>query len=275
MALVGQMFERVAKSELGPLRMLLIGVFVLAIPVALITTTIRVVISEQGVYDHSVRKYDAEGASGIPESELIRANGIIRDYLVEPDAGPLSIPVTNNRSETGPLFSAKETIHMADVRSLVQAMFKVQVIAVALVLTLAVVMLALWPTRALAAAMLWGSLLTFAVLGMAGILAVTGFDAAWTQFHVLAFSNDLWELNPRTDHLIQMYPEAFWQEAVIAIAAFIAVEAFAIAAISAAYLVLSRQKGDTIEARPRPELPRGDGPRHPRIAPPNPRHYVP
>lgn len=269
------MFASAGKSELGFLRIVLIGTFILAVPIALITTNIRVAISEQAVYDHSVRKYAAAAVSGIPEPELIRANGIIRDYLVDPDARPLAIQVTNDRGESATLFSATETVHMADVRSLVQTMLTVQVIAVALALTLAVVMIVLWPARALAAALLYSSLVTFAVLGASGLLAATGFDAAWSQFHVIAFANDFWELDPDTDHLIQMYPEAFWQEVAVTIGGFIAVQAFAIAALSATYLVLTRNRGNVIEARPRAELPDRDGhPRRPRIAPPNPRHYV-
>jgi uncharacterized membrane protein len=112
------------------------------------------------------------------------------------------------------------------------------------------------------------------VLGAVGGLAMMGFDAAWSQFHGIAFTNDFWELNPRTDHLIQMYPEDFWFEATMAIGLMIALQAFAIGALSAAYLLLTRQKGGMIEARPRRELPLGEGPRHPRLAPPNPRHYV-
>jgi integral membrane protein (TIGR01906 family) len=275
MGTIEHMFASAGRSELGFLRIALIGAFILAIPVALITTNIRVAISEQAVYDHSVRKYDAARVSGIPESELIRANGIIRDYLTNPDAGPLAIQVVNDRGETETLFTARETVHMADVHSLVQLMFTVQVGAVALALALAVVMIALWPARALAAAMLYGSAVTFAVLGAAGLLAAIGFDAAWSQFHGLAFTNDFWELDPDTDHLIQMYPEAFWQEVTLGIGGFIAVQAFAIAAISATYLFLTRDRGNVIEARPRTEQPDRDGhPRRPRLAPPNPRHYV-
>lgn len=269
------MFAGASRQEIGSLRMLLIGAFILLIPLALITTTIRVAISETAVYDYAVRNYGAEKASGIPEAELLAANQEIRDYLVQPDSGPLAPKVTNQAGETGSLFNAKETAHMADVRSLVQFMFKVQVLAVAFMLTLAVVMVVLWPIRALAAAALYGALLTLAVLGLTGIAAASGFDAAWSQFHGIAFTNDLWELNPRTDHLIQMYPEAFWFDAVTAIGGLIAMQALALGIASGLYLLLSRPR-ETVVAPPEPRaLPERDGhPRHARLAPPNPRHYV-
>ena len=269
------MFVRTARQEIGLLRTILIGAFIVAIPLALVTTTIRVFISEQAVYDYGVENYGAEQASGIPESQLIQANAQIRNYLVDEDAGPLAPKVTNNAGETVTLFNAKETAHMADVRSLVQAMFKVQVIAVALVLTLAVVMIVLWPIRALAAAALYGSLLTIGLLLFVGMFAMTGFDAAWSQFHGLAFSNDLWELSPRTDHLIQMYPEVFWQDTVTAIGGLVALQAILTGILSGLYLLGSRQSGDVIEPPAPRELPERSGhPRRQRLAPPNPRNYV-
>jgi integral membrane protein (TIGR01906 family) len=270
-----QTFERKPRSELGLLRMIIVGVFILAVPVALITTTVRVVISEKAVYDYAVRDYGAQQTSGIPMSELLRSNGQIRDYLVTPDAGPLAITVTDNAGKSASLFNAKETVHMADVRSLVQLMFKVQLLSVALVLALAAAIVVLWPTRVLAAATLWGGLMTMAAIGFVGALAVTGFDSAWTQFHEIAFTNMAWQLNPLTDHLIQMYPEQFWQDAVMSLGGFLMAQAVGLAVLSATYLVFTRPDGNLIEARVRPAQPDRDGhPRHPRLAPPNPRNYV-
>ena len=162
---------------------------------------------------------------------------------------------------------------MADVRDLVRVLFNVQVIAVAAVLTLAVIMLALWPPRALAAAALYGSLLTGGVLAVAGVLAASGFDAAWSQFHGVAFSNDLWKLNPGTDHLIQMFPPAFWERVTTVIGGFIMLEALVIGLAAAVYLLRSRPQERDEALKPAPLLPGPAG--HARtLAPPNPRHYL-
>jgi integral membrane protein (TIGR01906 family) len=270
-----QMFEKKPRPELGLLRMIIVGVFILAVPIALVTTTIRVAISEKAVYDYAVQDYGAQQTSGIPTSELLRANGQIRNYLVTPDAGPLSISVTNDAGKSGSLFNAEETVHMADVRSLVQLMFKVQLLSVALVLALAAAIVVLWPTRVLAAATLWGGLVTMAAIGFVGALALTGFDSAWAQFHQIVFTNDSWRLNPLTDHLIQMYPERFWRDTVISLGGLLLAQAVGLTVLSATYLVFTRPDGNLIEARVRPAQPDRDGhPRHPRLAPPNPRNYV-
>lgn len=258
---------------MGLFRTLVIGLFIVAVPVALITTTIRVAISEQSVYDYSVRHYDAERVTGIPETELIRANGEIQDYVTGGDE-PLSITVTNLAGEQESLFNPRETAHMADVRDLVGAMFTVQIAAVAIVLTLAVVMIALWPPRALVAASLYGGVLTAVVLGVAGTLAISGFDGAWSQFHGIAFTNDLWKFDPDTDHLIQMYPEAFWQRITLFLGSLILLQALVITAASSAYLLLSSPPDEEELERPRPQVAGSSGHGRRRVARPNPRHYV-
>ncbi len=258
---------------MGLFRSLTIGLFILAIPVALITTNVRFAASEQRVYDYSVRQYDAASASGIPQADLLRADGELVRYFKAGDPGPLRIEVQNNSGQRVPLFNARETAHLADVRDLFQLLFTVQTIAVAAVLTLAVLMLVLWPVRALAAAALYGALLTFGLVGLTGLVAATGgFDAAWDRFHTILFSNDFWRLNPASDHLIQMFPEAFWRDISLLIGAFTLLQALIISGAAAAYLILSRPKeAAAAPPEPRPSLPR---PQLPRIAPPDPRRYV-
>jgi integral membrane protein (TIGR01906 family) len=228
---------------LAAIRAGLIALFVLSIPVALIATNIRVAVSEQRVYDYSVKTYDASAISGIPESELLRANDKIHRYLTAQDPPPLAVEVTNRRGVNGPLFTAKETAHMADVRDLVQTLFTVQVISTAVVLTLAVLLLVLATPRVLAMAALGGAMLTGGALALAGITIASGFDSAWTEFHVLAFSNDLWALDPSRDHLIQMYPEAFWRDITALIVFATLLEAALIGGAAATYVALgSRQR---------------------------------
>jgi integral membrane protein (TIGR01906 family) len=274
------MFAKVERDQ-GLLRVILVGLFIVALPIALITTTIRVAISEQAIYDYSVRHYDAERVSGISESELIRANGEIRDYLVKSDPGPLAPKVTNSDGQDERLFNAKETIHMADVRDLVQLMFTAQLLAVAASLALAALIVSFWSARVLAVGLLYGASLVGVVLGVGGALAMTGFDAAWSEFHVIAFTNDLWQLDPDTDHLIQMFPERFWQQVTLWIGGAIILQALVIAVLSAAYLLLTRERverpvheaREAVAAENRPELP-GRAGHAPRLAPPNPRHYI-
>jgi len=251
------------------LRTLLLVVFVLAIPVALVTTTIRAVISEQRVYDYSVREFDAEAASGIPEPELIRANGDIRDYLAADSSNSLAIRVTDDTGEDVALFNAREVVHMRDVQDLVQVMFTVQMVSVALVLTLAVIMVALWPVRVLAAGLLYGAFLTGTLFAVAGVVALSGFDSAWSQFHGVAFTNDLWQLDPDRDHLIQMFPEEFWFQATTLIAGAVLLEAILMATLATVWLVFVKETPSIARELERVPLPGRAG--HSRLTGPDAR----
>jgi hypothetical protein len=71
---------------LGLFRALTIGAFILAVPLALITTNIRIAISEQPVYDYAV---GTTAPKMRPASRvwLLAANDQIHDYLVHNRTG--------------------------------------------------------------------------------------------------------------------------------------------------------------------------------------------
>ncbi len=259
---------------LGLFRSIAFALLVVAIPVALVATNIRFAASDVRVYDYSVREYNAAAAADIPESELIGANRDLRSYLTGEDPGPLHIVVTNAGGEEETLFSARETAHLADVRDLFQGLFTVQVLALGLTLSLVVVLLATAPLRVLARALLHGSLFTVALAGATGAIAYVGFDALWRQFHFLAFTNDLWQLNPARDHLIQMFPEDFWFNIILLIGAFTLLQVLLIGGASGLYLYLTRSKEEG-EEHPEPWVPlRRPLEPPPRVPPPRPRHLT-
>jgi len=261
------------EAVLGLFRSIAFALLVLAIPVTLVATNIRFAASEVRVYDYSVREYNAAAAARIPESELIRANRELESYFTADDPGPLHIVVTNTNGEEEALFNARETAHLADVRDLFQGLFTVQALAVALTLSLVVALFATSPLRLLARALLYGSLLTMALVGATGALAYLGFDSAWRQFHFLAFTNDFWQLDPARDHLIQMFPRDFWFDITLLLGAFTLLEALLIGGAAGLHLYLAQPGEEGEEQQPgvaerRPVEPR------PRIPPPRPRHLT-
>lgn len=260
------------EAVLGLFRSIAFALLIAAIPIALIATNVRFAASEVRVYDYSVREYDAATASGIPESEMIRANRQLVSYLTDEQAAPLHIVVTNNAGEEEPLFNARETGHLADVRDLFQAMFSLQVFAIALALTLAVVLMVIAPLRTLAQALLYGALLTGALVLATAVLASVGFDDTWHQLHLFAFTNDLWLLDPDTDHLIQMFPRDFWFEATLLIGGLTMAEALLVGGGAALYLYLTPAPEPA--EPPQPDFMRRSMEPRPRIPPPRPRHLA-
>jgi integral membrane protein (TIGR01906 family) len=222
--------------------------FIIALPVFLITSNVRILASDVDYYQHGFRKYHAAQATGVPLADLDRAAGQIVDYF-EDDSASLRIIVTQDGQETS-LFNARETEHMKDVKTLMRFVYRLNEVSLAIVLTY-IVAVFLWSRekslRTLAVQALAGVGVGFAAIAAVGVFALTGFDQTWTRFHELVFSNDLWKLNPATDHLIQMFPEKFWQEATYLVGGLTLAEALVVVITATAYLVFAREPKPTPE----------------------------
>lgn len=215
--------------------------FVVAIPTLLVTTNIRFLASEARFYDYGLHQYNADKVTGIAMADLERAAREIIAYF-ENDAGTLRIIVTEDGQEVS-LFDARETEHMRDVKKLMQRVYRLNEVSLAIVLGY-ITCVFLWsgekPLRKLATESLLGVGVGFAGIVAIGVLALSGFDSAWTQFHEIAFHNDLWQLDPDTDHLIQMFPEPFWEDATLIVAGLTIAEALVVVIASLGYLLTTR-----------------------------------
>ncbi len=226
---------------MGLFRQIAALLFIVALPVALVTTSIRVAVNEPRLYEYATDHYNTTATTGIERAELLRASGELRDYFnngedsifvrVQRDGGPIS------------LFNPRETAHLRDVKALVQMSFRVQEATVLFVLAY-VVFVFVWAKegsfRSLAKQILTSGLVALIVVGALGVVAVSGFEGAFNQFHVIAFDNDLWKLNPARDHLIQMFPEAFWQDVTILVGLASLAGMGVLSALAAVYLGMTR-----------------------------------
>ena len=187
--------------------------FILALPLFLITTNVRFVGTESLLWKWGFERHNAEVSTGIDRAQLDRAADDIADYFRNDAPYLRTRVVIDGRIE--PLYNPRETVHMADVKSLFSAVFFLQAVTMAFILTY-IVGVFVWAgegsVRTLARQVLRGvGVLAAILIGFAGATAV-GFERVFTQFHALSFSNDFWLLNSKTDHLIQMFPEAFFYE---------------------------------------------------------------
>lgn len=216
--------------------------FVLSLPLFLITTNVRFVGTESLLWKWGFERYNAEASTGIDRAQLDRAADDIADYFRNDDPYLRTRVVIDGRIE--PLYNPRETVHMADVKSLFGAVFFLHGVTTAFVLTY-IVGVFVWAgessVRALARQVLRAmGLLTAIALTFAGASAL-GFDRAFAQFHLLIFDNDFWKLNPTTDHLIQMFPEAFFFEMALLLVGLTLVEGALLGLV--AWWYLWRQRG--------------------------------
>ena len=232
---------------MGFARVLATLLFVVALPVALLTTNIRLLANAPLVYDYAFDRYDAELTTSLSRADLDGAAGALRDYFSN---GEESFYYTVTEGGLpGPIFGARETQHMADVKDLFVLVNRVQEISVVYILAY-VVAFFIWArdgnVRQLAAQSLAGLAIGLAFVGGVGIFAAFGFEAAFERFHVIAFSNDLWQLDPATDHLIQMFPEPFWRDMTIVLGVMCALEGLLIGSVAGAYIIVTRNEPRSI-----------------------------
>lgn len=225
------------------IRILTAIVFVLCIPVALVTTNIRFIANEERVYAYAIDEYDAVATTGIERDELMRASAEIREYFNNSEE-VLVIRVSENGQQVS-LFNERETAHMVDVKDRFQAVNRVQEFSVLYLLSYMAVVV-LWARevsiRALAMQVAVGAGICVVAIAVIGTLGAAGFEGAWEDFHRLMFSNDFWLLDPSTDRLIQMFPTEFWESIVFLIGSMIAAQAVLLAVGCLIYLGASRHR---------------------------------
>ncbi|MDE2821899.1 MAG: TIGR01906 family membrane protein [Chloroflexota bacterium] len=194
--------------------------FVIAIPLFLIIMNLRVVVNTPLLYSYGFDQYEIERVTGIERSDLISAGKKIRDYFNNEERW-LNVQVPIQGGEPKPLYNTTELLHMWDVKVLIRTLYNVQLIVGLYIVLFIPAGLATAPRafpRILMRLIAWGAGLTLAIVFITGLLSLTGFSQTFYTFHVIAFTNDLWKLDPARDYLIAMFPEGFFFDATMVLA---------------------------------------------------------
>jgi integral membrane protein (TIGR01906 family) len=220
-----------------------VAVCIAALPVVIVVGAVRFAFSWQPVYSYAVSAYHPEAATGVPAAQLEQATNVIRDYFSN-GRRDLDVTVADNAGNRVPLFNEREIAHMRDVKALVLRLYRVLDVALAALVTagLALLIRPLGGPKRLATVLLAGSTLTGAnLIGLGAAAAFGGFDELFLQFHQLSFSNDFWLLDPTRDHLVQLFPQGYWMDVTIFVAALSLTVCASLAIVCATYLVATRR----------------------------------
>lgn len=195
----------------------------------LLTTDLRFAANDIRLYQYGFNKYQVSAATGLDNAELV-------------DAADRMITYFNSDEEffETDLFNQRELAHLKDVKGLIQLAFYLQLASLAYIAVYVVINFALrrgafWPS--LAKYVIWGSGTTIALLAVFGLWAVIDFDSLFLLFHLVGFSNDLWQLYPG-DNMLLMFPQGFFNDAALFVAAAAIGEAIIIGGISWGFLKL-------------------------------------
>ena len=195
------------------------ALFVIAVPVFLVTGSLTWAFNNIGLYEAGFEEYRIARVSGITPADLRQVALDLRAYFNSGDE-PLSVR-TRVFGEERDLFNEKEVHHMRDVKRLLWWVYAAFAASTVCLLGLIVSGFARERfdfTVVVARRALWGGGLTIGLLILFALIATVGFDALFLLFHRVSFANDFWQLDPRTDYLVLLFPQGFWFDATMWVA---------------------------------------------------------
>ena len=219
------------------------ALFVVAVPVFLVTGSLTWAFNNIGLYEAGFEKYRISLSSGINTEDLRQVAVDLRSYFNSGEE-PLSVRAPIYGVERD-LFNDKEVHHMADVKRLlwgVYALFGASAVCLVGLTTLGLARHRQDFLAKLAFRAATGGALTIGLLVAFGLVALVGFDALFLLFHKVSFANDLWRLDPRTDYLVLLFPQGFWFDATMWVALRSIAGGGILAAAGGAYLAWRRWK---------------------------------
>lgn len=160
---------------------------------------------------------------GIDREEQVLINGDLAGYL-SGKTDSLAREVTLLGEKVSCPFNERELSHMEDVRRLFDLGFAARRWALFASVVLFASALLLRKRGAWKRGLLLAAALTLAAgLTVFLLLRTVDFSNLFYRFHELVFTNDLWLLDPATDAMIRMLPEAFFERMALTGAFFAAI----------------------------------------------------
>ncbi|MSP79289.1 MAG: TIGR01906 family membrane protein [Dehalococcoidia bacterium] len=219
--------------------------FLLAVPVFLVTNNVMWAFNESRLYSYGFTKYNIPDAMFMPMQDLERIAADLRTYFRD------NTDLVDIRYVGRPFYNEKEVAHLKDVKALVKSVSKLRRIALAYILGFAVVGF-IWRRDAFSTQLsrlaIWAGGITLALLALAGLAFLFSFDSLFILFHQLSFANDFWQLDPARDNLVRMFPEGFWFDAAMLIVVATVLEAATLTAAGFVAKFVLRRMDERLEA---------------------------
>ena len=192
-----------------------------ALMLILILTALHAVGTDDHLYYRLQLEADILPASGISDADLQTLDAALAHYLAgqpeelvmpsESEPGAYDLMALNVNGTLQPAFNDREMAHLKDCYNLFELLRKVRRRLIPWAVLLIVGGAYLLSDRRKARRIAWlAPLILLIPLGAFALWAALDFGGAFTFFHRLLFTNDLWLLDPRTDLLIRICPESMF-----------------------------------------------------------------
>lgn len=179
----------------------------LSLPVFILLMVFQLSVFDLGYFEKKFVENDTPSVTGLSMQQLMSVSSETLDYLK--DKRDNLVIYEELDGKTIQVFEGREIDHMVDVKDLFMTGFAIRNIA-GIVSLLSTAYLWTKHKQSILHSIRTGSLLFFAIIALIGVFAALDFNKAFTIFHKLLFTNDLWLLNPETDIMIQMLPLDFF-----------------------------------------------------------------
>jgi len=218
-------------------------IFILALPALLISAVIAFEFNSLWLYKEGFEKYNVSQTTGLAEAELEKAAAGLISYF-NSDEEYISLTVVRD-NQPFELFNQREVAHLRDVKHLVRLDYRL-LLGTAIYIG-AYAGICLWRRRKLrqrlAQAAIIGSSIALGMIVVLGVgSTVQGFGEVFTQLHFLAFTNELWMLDPSRDFLMMLFPEGFWYDAAMLFGGIVAGVAGTLLGVAGFYLRRMRRR---------------------------------
>ncbi|WP_353097501.1 TIGR01906 family membrane protein [Tissierella praeacuta] len=151
-------------------------------------------------YIKAYSKYNVMEMTGKSLEELDNITNKLLNYL----KGKVGIETLESN------FNKREILHMKDVRGLFKRGFILQYLSVILSSVIITFFIINDKKEILGKYLYKGIFISLISIGFFGIIIYSNFDKYFVYFHYIFFRNNLWQLDPKTDLLIQLFPEKFF-----------------------------------------------------------------
>ena len=200
-------------------------VFAACLPIFLIAVNVVYVTDSDWLYTYNWWRNGVPDRTGLPITELDSAADQIKVYFAN-DADRLDVTVNTSRGRVS-LFVEREILHMIDVKELMRLVASVSIWSGVVLVVCAVLGFSVRRGRFFASMsrwLRWCALIWGIAVGAILVASIIDFTWVFTQFHLLSFANDLWQLDPFRHYLLLLFPERFFLEATLFIALLTVIE---------------------------------------------------
>ncbi|MCK9216847.1 MAG: TIGR01906 family membrane protein [Firmicutes bacterium] len=184
-------------------------VLIVVIPMIALFSCVNLIVYDLNHYKTLYLRFNISEEIGLEKEELIKATTNLLDYLKDNrDNLDFKAVVQNDEVE---FFSNKDKLHMIDVKNIFITINRLKYFLIAILLVIIIIVTTIKSLRPdIGKVLIFSTILGTLPFLLLIFLILMDFNKYFTIFHEVFFDNDLWLLDPKSDRLVNIFPEKFF-----------------------------------------------------------------